>query len=195
MFFPNQWDGFNRFKGLPKFSMPTPTPLNQVRSERRTDGFGSGNRCLCLPLSLGPADPVASQQVVSHPGGRVEISGRAWLLRPYSWTFTRCASLAVPGVNYSLAPPKFSHLYLLLTCASTTHLRLRTSHLCLRPAHLRLHFLLTYASLLSHLRLLYNLAFDWKCLLSFFPQCHDLKPGLLLKLHTPLPPTMPSSEI
>ena len=98
-------------------------------------------------------------------------------------------------VYYSLAPPKFSHLYLLLTCASTTHLRLRTSHLCLRPAHLRLHFLLTYASLLSHLRLLYNLAFDWKCLLSFFPQCHDLKPGLLLKLHTPLPSTMPSSEI
>ena len=118
MFFPNQWDGFNRFKGLPKFLMPTPTPLNQVRSQRRTDGFGSGNRCLCLPLSLGPADPVASQQVVSHPGGRVEISGRAWLLRPYSWTFTRCASLAVRGVNYSLAPPKFSHLYLLLTCAS-----------------------------------------------------------------------------
>ena len=33
-------------------------------------------------------------------------------------------------------------------------------HLRLRPAHLRLQFLLTYASLLSHLRLLYNLAFD-----------------------------------
>ena len=100
------------------FDANSHTFKKQVRSQRRTDGFGSGNRCLCLPLSLGPADPVASQQVVSHPGGRVEISGRAWLLRPYSWTFTRCASLA-RGVNYSLAPPKFSHLYLLLTCASS----------------------------------------------------------------------------
>ena len=119
MFFPNQWDGFNRFKGLPKFfdanshtfkssQVPTTAPM----------ALAQGTDVYVYLWAWAQQDPVASQQVVSHPGGRVEISGRAWLLRPYSWTFTRCASLAVRGVNYSLAPPKFSHLYLLLTCAS-----------------------------------------------------------------------------
>ena len=57
-------------------------------------------------------------------------------------------------VYYSLVPPNFSHLYLLLTCASTTHWRLRLLTCASTTTHLRLHFLLTYASLHSHLRLL-----------------------------------------
>ena len=70
--------------------------------------------------------------------------------------------------TYSLAPPTYS-----LAPPLPSHLRLTT----------------------FHLRLLYNLAFDWKCLRYFFPQCHDLKPGLLFKLHPPLPSTMPTSKI
>ena len=116
-------------------------------------------------------------------------------------------------VYYSLVPPKFSHLYLLLTCASTTHLRLRPTHLRLRPTHLRLHFLFTYASLLStcaystilllienvyaisfHNAMILNLV----CYLNFIPpclpQCQHLKSNSLFKL-PPLPSTMPSSKI
>ena len=86
------------------------------------------------------------------------------------------ANLCLEMVYGSLVPPKFSHLYLRITCASKDHLRLRPPHLRLRAPHLRLHFFLTYASLLLienvctlsfHNAMILNLA----CYLNFIPPC------------------------
>ena len=91
---------------------------------------------------------------------------------------------------------------ILLTCTSKIFS-------LLPPTHLRLHYSLTPPTyslapptyslappLPSHFRLTtFPLAptlqscFWLKCLRYFFPQCHDLKPGLLFKLHPPLPST------
>ena len=137
--------------------------------------------------------------------------------------FSICFSKCVMGsrkVYGSLVPPKFSHLYLRITCASKDHLRLRPPHLRLRAPHLRLHFFLTYASLLLienvrtlsfHNAMILNLACylnfippcppQWLYLIpNFFlklpphclPQCYHLKSNSLFKL-PPLPSTMLST--
>ena len=97
----------------------------------------------------------------------------------------------------SLVPPKFSRLYLRITCASKDHLRLRPPHLRLRAPHLRLHFFLTYASLLLienectlsfHNAMILNLA----CYLNFIPPCPPqwlyLNPNSFFKLPPPCLP-------
>ena len=101
------------------------------------------------------------------------------------------------SVYASLVPPKFSHLYLRITCASKDHLRLRPPHLRLRAPHLRLHFFLTCASLLLiqnvctlsfHNAMILNLV----CYLNFIPPCPPqwlyLNPNSFFKLPTPCLP-------